>query len=33
VYVDLALVASLAGLFLAFFFLRKKKGLGGGGKK
>jgi dolichyl-diphosphooligosaccharide--protein glycosyltransferase len=33
VYVDVALVASLAGMFLAFFFLRKKKGLGGGGKK
>jgi dolichyl-diphosphooligosaccharide--protein glycosyltransferase len=34
-YVDLALVASLASLFFMFFYLRKKKGLGrsGGAKK
>jgi len=33
VYVDIALVSSLAALFGAFMFLRKKKGGGGGGKK
>jgi asparagine N-glycosylation enzyme membrane subunit Stt3 len=32
-YVDIALVSSLAALFVAFMFLRKKKGVGGGGKK
>ncbi len=32
-YVDIALVASLAALFGVFMFLRKKKGGGGGGKK
>ena len=32
VYVDIALVSSLAALFAAFMILRKKKG-GGGGKK
>jgi dolichyl-diphosphooligosaccharide--protein glycosyltransferase len=32
-YADIALVSSLAALFGAFLFLRKKKGSGGGGKK
>ena len=32
-YVDIALASSLAALFAVFMFLRKKKGLGGGGKK
>jgi asparagine N-glycosylation enzyme membrane subunit Stt3 len=32
-YVDIALVSSLAVLFGAFMILRKKKGSGGGGKK
>ncbi len=32
-YVDIALVSSLAALFGVFMFLRKKKGGGGGGKK
>jgi hypothetical protein len=33
VYVDLGLVAALAGLVAVFFILRKKKGLGRSGKK
>ena len=32
-YIDLGLVAALAGLVAVFFILRKKKGLGRGGKK